>query len=206
MRSAMCPNCETVTEQRAVYAKLPEGGGRKQCWEKVFWLCLRCFKRRKKNPLLPVKVKIYSSRIDGGDNPALIISILKDGSLTLERMICRLRRAGIESSTVENILRPWVNSELISEEDVDYTDRVLEKVRSSKMRLKTCRKERIAMTLLPLYTQSRSQGKLKTERLGFYCLSCRRFTANKRPRPGPADEPILQLIRTAGRKAVERNV
>jgi hypothetical protein len=193
MRSAMCPNCETVSEQRAVYAKLPEGGG-KQCWEKVFWLCLGCFKRRKKNPLLPVKAKIYSRRIDGGDNPALIISVLKDGSLTLERIICRLKKAGVESSTVENILRPWVNSELISEEDVDYTDRVLEKVRSSKMRLKTCRKERIAMTLLPLYTQSRSQRSLRLERLGFYCISCRRFSAIKKEQPDMLDRFVEECM------------
>ena len=181
MRRATCPNCETVTEQKSVYVKLPEGGGRKQCWEKAFALCLRCFKRRKKNPLLPVKVKIYSLAHDMGYNPIPIISILKDGPLTLDRLAYRLKKAGIESRTFEKILKPWVNSELISEEDVDYTELIIEKVRSSKMRLKTCRKERTTtMTLLPLYTQSRSQRGLTLERLGFYCLSCRRFTAIKK--------------------------
>jgi hypothetical protein len=89
------------------------------------------------------------------------------------------------------VIRASVESGLISETETDYTQKVLDGIRSSKMRLKVCKKEG-TKSMLPLYVQSR-KGDLKVEQLGYYCISCRKFVQNK-PRNTKPDALHLYLM------------
>ncbi|MDG6997195.1 MAG: hypothetical protein JRN52_14850 [Nitrososphaerota archaeon] len=193
-----CPNCKAATKQRAVYAvvTLPEG---KRCWEKIFMLCRKCLWRRRTDPLIPVKTKVYSRNGTAGNGPNAILSVLNDGSLTLDRLIHRLRKkagvAGSEFLIFEQVVKPCVDSGLISETEIDYTQSVVETIRSSKMRLRECPAEH-SKTLLPLYVQSR-KGELGVEKLGSYCISCKKFTLNT-PRKTAFDALDVLLRSTEG--------
>ena len=162
-------------------------------WEKIFMLCRRCL-ARKRNPLIPVKTKIYTSNQLKAYSPIPILSILNEGPLTLDRLIYKLRKTGIKGSEFhicDEVIRPWVESGLISEAEVDYTQRILDIIKSSKMRLRECTREK-TKTMLPLYVQSRT-GELKIEQLGYYCVSCKKFVQNK-PRNTMPDALRLYLI------------
>ena len=193
-----CPNCKTATKQRAVYAvvTLPEG---KRSWEKIFMLCRKCLWSRRANPLIPVKTKVYSRNGTAGNGPNAILSVLNDGSLTLDRLIYRLRKkagiVGSEFHIFEQVVKPCVDSGLISETEIDYTQNIVETIRSSKMRLRECVVEQ-SKTLLPLYVQSR-KGELKVEKLGSYCISCKKFALD-RPRKTTFDALDVLLRSTEG--------
>ncbi len=183
--------CNDATKQRVVYAFVTIAPG-KRVWEKLFMLCRRCLVRMR-NPLIPVKAKIYSSN-EKGDTPIPILSILNDGPLTLDRLIYRLRKAGVKGNEFhlgDEVIRPWVESGVIPEVEVDYAQRVIDIIRSSKMRLRECKKEG-TKTMLPLYLQSR-KGDLRVEQLGYYCISCKKFVQNE-PRDTKPDALRLYLM------------
>lgn len=165
-------------------------------------LCRRCL-ARKRNPLIPVKAKIYTSNQPRAYSPIPILSILNEAPLTLDRLIQRLRKAGIKGSEFricDEVIRPWVESGLISEAEVDYTQRILDTIKSSKMRLRECKSEK-TKTMLPLYVQSR-KGDLKVEQLGYYCISCRKFVQNK-PRETMPDALRLYLMQQLAKPKVK---
>ena len=173
-----CPNCNDATKQRAVYAvvTLPDG---KRVWEKVFMLCRKCLWRRKANPLIPVRAKVYSRNQSLGYSPLPILSILNGGPLNLDRLIFRLRKSVIEGNEfqIKEVVKSWVDSGLITETEIDYTQKIIDTIQSSKMRLRECPVEH-RKSLLPLYVQSR-KGHLVVEKLGYYCVSCKKFTLIK---------------------------
>ena len=184
--------CNDSTKQRVVYAFVTIAPG-KRVWEKVFMLCRRCL-AKKRNPLIPVKAKMYTSNQPRNYSPIPILSILHEGPLSLDRLIYRLRKAGINGNEFhfrDKVIRPCLESGLISETETDYTQRILGVINSSKMRLRECRTEK-TKTMLPLYVQSR-KGDLKVEQLGYYCISCRNFVQNK-PRNTKPDALRLYLM------------
>ncbi|MGI0091571.1 MAG: hypothetical protein ACREBS_07675 [Nitrososphaerales archaeon] len=184
--------CNNATKQRVVYAFITVALG-KRVWEKIFMLCRRCL-ARKRNPLIPVKAKVYTSNQPKAYSPIPILSILSEGALTLDRLIHRLRKAGIKDNEFricDEVIRPWVESGLISEVEVDYTQRILDIIRSSKMRLRECKSEK-TKTMLPLYVQTR-KGDLKVEQIGYHCISCKKFVQNK-PRNSNHDALRLYLM------------
>ncbi len=179
-----CRNCRTSTKQRTVYAKLPLSGGR-QVWEEVFMLCLKCFKEGR-DPVIHRTRQVYSIRPETSGAVqsragALVLSILKDGPLPFGRMVRRLWKAGVRGLAYdieETLLKPMVGAGLISSEEVDYTQLVMERVMNSRMRLKACAKDKFGH-LLPVYIQFReTEGamRVRVKRLGFFCLSCRSLT------------------------------
>ncbi|MGI0090441.1 MAG: hypothetical protein ACREBS_01910 [Nitrososphaerales archaeon] len=187
-----CPVCNDATKQRVVYAFITVAPG-KRVWEKIFMLCRRCL-AKKRNPLIPVKAKIYTSNQPRASSPMPILSILNEGPLTLDRLIQRLRKAGIKGNEFrirDAVIRPWVESGLISEAEVEYTRRVLDIIKSSKMRLRECKSEK-TKTMLPLYVQSR-KGDLKVEQLGYYCITCKKFVQSK-PRETMPDAIRLYIM------------
>jgi hypothetical protein len=179
-----CRNCGTSTKQRTVYAKLPLSGGR-QVWEEVFMICIKCFKEGR-NPVIHLTREVYSllpgtNGVVQSRAAALVLSILKDGPLPFRRVVRRLWKAGVRGLAYdieEKLLKPMVGAGLISSEEVDYTQRVMEKVLNSRMRLKACTKDKFGL-LLPIYIQFReAEGamRVRIKRLGFFCLNCRSLT------------------------------
>ena len=171
LKNRLCPECETLTPHRTLYAKTESGGKTK--WLQLFWVCQTC------GALNHVTIPLYRLRRMSSPLPSDLAVVLVNALLTrpldLEELSER-RRKGLDGVThlfKSNLLMTLEYLKgrgIITEEVVDRTGMVLENLRATmggSVHLGICPEDNMAK-LVSLYAKS----KQKLTPVGVFCVSC----------------------------------